>query len=66
MNNAVQKETWVLCPGCGSKTRVRVLNETVLQSFPLFCPKCKKEYLVNVENGEMTFSKQVNTDEPRR
>ena len=28
----------------GSKTRTKVYEETVLLNFPLYCPKCKKEY----------------------
>lgn len=37
------KEHWILCPACGSKTRARLLPDTVLRSFPLFCPKCRRE-----------------------
>ncbi len=39
---------WLLCPVCGNKTRTRVSNETVLEKFPLYCPKCKQETIVNV------------------
>ena len=28
------KEHWILCPACGSKTRARLLPDTVLRSFP--------------------------------
>ena len=35
-------EKWVLCPVCGAKTRLRLLQRTVLRDFPLFCPKCNK------------------------
>ena len=31
-------ERWVLCPVCGAKTRLRLLQRTVLLDFPLFCP----------------------------
>ena len=34
---------WVLCPVCGSKTRLRIRSNTILENFPLFCPKCKHE-----------------------
>lgn len=40
---------WVLCPVCKSKTRIKVLPDTVLENFPLFCPKCKQETLINVK-----------------
>jgi hypothetical protein len=35
MNN----ERWIFCPFCGAKTRARLLPDTVLRNFPLFCPK---------------------------
>lgn len=62
----MEKETWVLCPACKNKTRIRVLEDTILKNFPLFCPKCKQEYLVDIENGEIIFSQQMNMDKPRR
>ena len=40
------KEHWILCPVCGSKTRARLLPDTVLRSFPLFCPKCRRESII--------------------
>jgi hypothetical protein len=41
-------EKWLLCPACGSKTRVKLRQDTELKNFPLFCPKCKREVLVSV------------------
>ena len=41
---------WVKCPICGNKTREKVQKDTVIKNFPLFCPKCKKETLIDVEN----------------
>ena len=32
---------WLLCPKCGGKTRTQIRTHTVLEDFPLFCPKCK-------------------------
>ena len=46
---AVRTE-WVKCPVCGNKTRNKVREDTVLKMFPLFCPKCKQETLVEIEN----------------
>ncbi len=40
--------TQFLCPNCNNKTRIKVYPDTVLEKFPLFCPKCKKETLINV------------------
>ena len=38
-----------LCPVCGNKTRLRLREDTVLTHFPLFCPKCKKESLIDAK-----------------
>lgn len=46
----VVKDKWILCPECGSKTRTQILNDTELKNFPLFCPKCKKNFIINVKN----------------
>lgn len=40
---------WVLCPVCDNKTRTKIRYDTVLEKFPLFCPKCKQETLINVK-----------------
>ncbi len=44
------KETqWILCPICNNKTRIKVREDTELKNFPLYCPKCKKENLIEVK-----------------
>lgn len=40
--------TWIRCPSCGSKTRVKANYDTVLLKFPLYCPKCRKESIISV------------------
>ena len=52
---------WICCPQCGSKTRVKVYEETVLIKFPLYCQKCKKEYWVNVVKLKMVLSDEPDT-----
>lgn len=49
-----EKSEWVLCPVCGSKTRIRIGEDTVLIKFPLFCPKCRNECLINAEKLNIT------------
>lgn len=39
---------WIFCPVCGGKTRTKVCKETVLVKFPLYCPKCRTEILIDV------------------
>lgn len=45
-----EEKRWVLCPVCGAKTRLKLLRATVLRDFPLFCPKCRSECIVNAHN----------------
>ena len=47
---------WILCPACGGKTREKVRADTVLENFPLFCPKCKRETIVNLRNRILTVN----------
>ena len=39
---------WLLCPICKRKTRIKLREDTELKHFPLYCPKCKQETLINV------------------
>ncbi|MFR1686234.1 cysteine-rich KTR domain-containing protein [Blautia producta] len=41
---------WLLCPICKSKTRLQLREDTELKNFPLYCPKCKQETLINAMN----------------
>ena len=45
----MEKVEWLLCPVCKNKTRIKLRENTTLENFPLFCPKCKKEVLINVQ-----------------
>ncbi len=49
----MSEKNWILCPLCGNKTRVRVGNDTELRNFPLFCPKCRKETLIDLIKGNI-------------
>ena len=54
----MQNEKWVLCPVCGNKTRIKIRENTVLLNFPLFCPKCRQEQLINVQQLKVTIIKE--------
>ena len=54
----MEKETWLLCPICGNKTRNRIRSDTVLINYPLYCPKCKQETLVTVEQLNISIIKE--------
>ena len=47
---AVVTDKWILCPVCGAKTRTQILDDTELKHFPLFCPKCKESFIINVKD----------------
>ena len=49
---------WIMCPTCESKTRTKVRHDTTLLNFPLFCPKCKSEILVNLIELDLTVIKE--------
>ncbi len=44
------KTEWILCPMCNSKTRNKIREDTALKNFPLYCPKCRRETLIDVQN----------------
>ena len=48
---------WLKCPICECKTRVQIRPDTILENFPLFCPKCKKETIVCVKNMNVSVAK---------
>ncbi|VIG70038.1 conjugative transposon protein [Clostridioides difficile] len=54
----MESKLWVLCPICLHKTRIKVRKDTELKNFPLFCPKCKHESLINIKNGNVTIIKE--------
>lgn len=57
MTDILKESFWVHCPICGAKTRTKVYFNTVLIKFPLFCPKCKNETLIDVVQLKMVPSK---------
>lgn len=46
----MKKTEWIYCPVCGSKTRDRIREDTFLKNYPLYCPKCKHETLIEAKN----------------
>lgn len=51
-------DKWLLCPICGNKTRDKIREDTELKNFPLFCPKCKQETVINVKQMNLTVIKE--------
>jgi len=54
---------FVCCPLCGGKTRAKLLPETVLINYPLFCPKCKREIVISAERGQIVEVRGINCEE---
>ncbi len=51
---------FILCPICGQKTHTKVRIDTEIKNFPLFCPKCKNESLIDVKKLKVQYSKIKN------
>lgn len=58
----MEKEKWVLCPICNNKTRIKVSPDTVLENFPLYCPKCKQETIINVTGQNVVVVNKARND----
>ncbi|WP_321387274.1 cysteine-rich KTR domain-containing protein [uncultured Enterococcus sp.] len=54
----VQKHEWVLCPVCNNKTRMQIRGDTEIKKLPLYCPKCKKESLIDIKDYKISITKE--------
>ena len=52
---------WIHCPVCGNKTRLKIRVDTELKNFPLYCPKCRQESLIEAKNLQVTVIKESDT-----
>ena len=57
----MKQEKWLLCPVCGNKTRLKLREDTILEKFPLYCPKCKQETLIEAKNLQVIVIKEPDT-----
>ena len=64
----MNKKEWILCPVWGSKTRNKVREDTILINYPLYCPKCRQETLIEAKNLQVIVIKEPDTldTEPRK
>ncbi len=51
----------ILCPVCRNKTRDKIRDDTVLKNYPLYCPKCKQETLIEAKNLQIAVIKEPDT-----
>ena len=56
------KSEWIMCPICGNKTRDKIREDTELKNFPLYCPKCKQETLIDVKDLIVTIHKEISEE----
>ena len=54
----MEKTEWIRCPVCGGKTRLQIREDTELKNFPLYCPKCKQESLVEVKQFQIKIIRE--------
>ena len=50
----IMKSKWILCPICGNKIRLQIRANTQLKNYPLYCPKCKQESLIDAKDLQVT------------
>lgn len=57
MNEVREKNhLWLPCPKCGARTRIKIYEDTVLLNFPLYCTRCKEEFIVGVIKYRMVVN----------
>ena len=52
-------EKWVLCPICGGKTRTKIRPDTEAKNLIVFCPKCKRETVMDIKDMESKVAESV-------
>jgi hypothetical protein len=56
-----ERTKWIYCPVCRNKTRDRIGEDTILINYPLYCPKCKQETLIEILNLKVTVITEPDT-----
>lgn len=54
----MSERVWLYCPICNSKTRIQLRTDTILENFPLFCPKCKHETVISAKYQKIFILKE--------
>lgn len=49
---------WVHCPICGGKTRTKIRPDTEAKNLIVFCPKCKRESVMDIKDMESKVVEQ--------
>lgn len=54
----MDKTEWIKCPICKNKTRNKIRQDTLLKNYPLYCPKCKNEVLIEIEDMKVKIVRE--------
>ena len=54
----MERYHWIYCPVCENKTRMKIREDTEIRNFPLYCPKCRQESLINVKSLKVVVMKE--------
>lgn len=54
----MDKTEWIKCPICRNKTRNKIRQDTLLKNYPLYCPKCKNEVLIEIEDMKVKIVRE--------
>jgi hypothetical protein len=54
----MQTTEWLSFHICKNKTRLKIREDTELKNFPLYCPKCRQENLINISKSQTTIIKE--------
>lgn len=57
------KNNFILCPVCGGKTRTKIRPDTRAENLIVFCPKCKRESVVNVYGNRKLANQHKDSSE---
>lgn len=60
INRIIGESRIISCPHCQGKTGTKVYEDTVLLNFPVYCPKCGREYRIDVLKFVMNVSNEAN------
>lgn len=64
MSVHIDGDGWVHCPVCQGKTRIKILDDTVLRNFPLYCPKCHQTSVIDIGAENAKSQSQTHDAEP--
>lgn len=54
LRETMKEYNWIMCPVCQNKTRIKIREDTEIKNLPLFCPKCKQETLISIQQLNMS------------